>query len=77
MKLTLETQEPYEHMHVLFAAELERKHERSSIILENANDKALFRVEAQDIAALRAAVNTITSIISVHEKTRQAIHGQP
>jgi|WetSurMetagenome_2_1015567.scaffolds.fasta_scaffold1575158_2 tRNA threonylcarbamoyladenosine modification (KEOPS) complex Pcc1 subunit len=76
MKLTLTTDEKFDEVKALFATELERKHERSMVTLENVGGKAIFHVEAKDTAALRAAVNTITSILGMHEKTREAIHGK-
>jgi tRNA threonylcarbamoyladenosine modification (KEOPS) complex Pcc1 subunit len=76
MKLTLTTDEEFADMQALFASELARHHERSSIALENVGGKAVFNVEARDTAALRAAVNTITSILGMHEKTREAAHGR-
>jgi tRNA threonylcarbamoyladenosine modification (KEOPS) complex Pcc1 subunit len=74
MKLTatITTEEPYGKMQRLFASELERKHERSSITLEDEDGNASFRITANDTTALRAAVNTVTSTLGMHEKTLEA-----
>jgi len=61
MELKLETDHQYPHMQALFAAELARKHERSTITLEDRNGKAVFRISARDTAALRQH-ETVTSI---------------
>lgn len=74
MKLTctITTDEPYTKMQQLFATELERTHERSNITLADEHGNAAFTVQANDAVALRAAINSITSVLGVHEKTKEA-----
>jgi tRNA threonylcarbamoyladenosine modification (KEOPS) complex Pcc1 subunit len=74
MKLscTLTTNEPFTHLQKLFATELDRKHERSSITLTEEHGKAVFSINATDTTALRAAINTVTSVLGMYEKTTQA-----
>jgi len=74
MKLTctITTDEPYAKMQQLFASELERIHERSKITLADEHGYAAFRVQANDAVALRAAINSITSVLGMHEKTKEA-----
>jgi tRNA threonylcarbamoyladenosine modification (KEOPS) complex Pcc1 subunit len=74
MKLTLTTDEEFGKMQQLFASELARTHERSSITLTDADGKAVFHITAKDTSALRAAMNTVTSILGMYEKTKEAIH---
>jgi len=71
MEVTLKTDHPYTHMHALFASELKRTHERSTITIED-HGNAVFHITAKDTGALRAAMNSITSILSVYEKTKEA-----
>jgi len=61
-------------MRELFATELSRVHERSKTELVNNGTKAEFRITAQDVAALRAAANTITSVLAMHEKTARLLN---
>lgn len=74
MKLsaTLTTDGPYAHLQKLFAAELERRHERSSITLTEEHGHAVFHISAHDTTALRAAINTVTSALGMYEKTAEA-----
>ncbi|MDD9953770.1 MAG: hypothetical protein OXR66_05535 [Candidatus Woesearchaeota archaeon] len=53
-------------MRELFKDELKRTHERSSITI---NDGGVFIITAKDVRALRAAMNSVTSILSVYEQT--------
>lgn len=78
MKLTatITTEEHHEQIRKLMAAELERKHDRSTITLENHNGKAVFHIAANDTTALRAAINTVTSTLGMYEKTTEATHGR-
>ena len=78
MKLTatITTDEHHEQIQKLMAAELERKHDRSSVTLENHGGKAVFNIAANDTTALRAAVNTVTSALGMYEKTTEATHGR-
>ena len=78
MQLTCElvTEQPYEQMQQLFKTELERKHERSSITLQDRQGKAVFNINAQDTTSLRAAMNTITSILGMYEKSKEALNGR-
>ena len=73
MKLTLQTDEEFSSVHVLFASELKRRHERSTVTLENVGGKAVFIVIAQDVSALRASLNSITSILGVFQKTKEVL----
>ncbi len=73
---TIRTDHAFEHVHVLCKNELARIHERSKTTITNDSGKAVFAIEAKDIAALRAAINTITSILAMYEKTTEAIHGR-
>jgi tRNA threonylcarbamoyladenosine modification (KEOPS) complex Pcc1 subunit len=73
---SITTEQPYDKMRQLFAAELARTHERSTITLNNKDGRAAFDVKAKDTPALRAALNTITSVLAIHEKTTEAIHGR-
>jgi len=66
MKCILYTEQPYEEIWQLFKTELERQHARSSITLTDEDGMAVFTINAEDIAALRAATNSITSILGVH-----------
>lgn len=68
MNLTcrLETGQSTEVMRELFKDELKRTHERSSITI---NDGGVFIITAKDVRALRAAMNSVTSILSVYEQT--------
>lgn len=74
MKLscTLTTDEPFAHLEQLFASELSRQHTRSSITLTQEHGKAAFHISADDTTALRAAMNTVTSVLGMYEKTREA-----
>jgi len=78
MKLTctITTDEQYEKLKQLFATELERTHERSKITLTSEDGNAVFTIQASDTTALRAATNTVTSVLGMHEKTKEAIHGK-
>lgn len=73
---TITTAHPHDEIKALFAMELERKHERSSIALDNASGKATFTITANDTTALRAAINTVTSVLAVYEKTVEATNGK-
>ncbi len=73
---TIQTTFDFTHVHTLCKQELAREHNRSKTTLENKNGHAIFTIEAQDITALRAATNTITSILTMYEKSNEAIHGQ-
>jgi tRNA threonylcarbamoyladenosine modification (KEOPS) complex Pcc1 subunit len=75
MECTLHTGEEYGQLRELFAAELGRAHDRSQITLTEQEGKAVFHVTAKDVTALRAALNTITSMLSIHMKTKEIIHG--
>jgi tRNA threonylcarbamoyladenosine modification (KEOPS) complex Pcc1 subunit len=74
MKLscTLKTDASFLHLQKLFATELSRKHDRSSITLEEEHGKAVFLISATDTTALRAAINTVTSVLGMYEKTTEA-----
>jgi tRNA threonylcarbamoyladenosine modification (KEOPS) complex Pcc1 subunit len=74
MDLTLRTEEPYEELKQLFATELTRSHERSEITLENDRGNAVFTITAKDVTALRAATNTVTSVLGIWEKTKTVTH---
>jgi tRNA threonylcarbamoyladenosine modification (KEOPS) complex Pcc1 subunit len=76
MNLTLTTDHPYGHLQQLFASELARKHERSAVTIEDHQGKAAFHIIADDTAALRAALNALTSILGMYEKTKEAIHDE-
>jgi tRNA threonylcarbamoyladenosine modification (KEOPS) complex Pcc1 subunit len=75
MKLTLETKESYSDIEQLFAAELARTHARSKITVANVGGKAVFTIAADDTTALRAAFNSVSSVLGMYEKTKEAIHG--
>ncbi|MBR9700514.1 hypothetical protein GOV11_01470 [Candidatus Woesearchaeota archaeon] len=59
-------------MRSLFSTELERSYARSDISITQERRNAAFKITAQDITALRAAVNSVTSILSTYEKTLEA-----
>ena len=71
---SIRTEHPYEEIRQLFATELARKHERSTIELAQEHSKAVFNITASDVTALRAATNTVTSVLSVYEKTKEVLH---
>ena len=71
MEVTLKSDHPYAHMHALFASELKRTHERSTVTIEDQGN-AVFHITAKDTAALRAAMNSITSVMGMYEKTKEA-----
>lgn len=73
---TIKTSYDFEHVQALCKHELARTHERSKTLLENSNNCAVFTIEAKDVTALRAATNTITSILGMYEKTQEAINGK-
>ena len=77
MKLscTITTDAPHEHVEKLFATELAREHTRSKIVLSREGNTTTFNITADDVSSLRAAVNSITSILIMYEKTAQALHG--
>lgn len=70
MRVQLYTDEPYLEMKRLFKSELERQHERSEVTLEEKDGKTTFTITAQDISALRAAFNSITSILRIWEDSK-------
>jgi len=73
LSCTLITEQPHTVLQRLFAKELERKHDRSTISLENSNEFGVFVITAQDVGALRAALNSVTSILATQEKTQQIV----
>lgn len=73
---TITTAHPHDEIQQLFATELARTHERSSITLANERGKAAFTITASDTTALRAAINTVTSVLSVYEKTVEVTNGK-
>lgn len=62
------------HLEKLFSFEekqFQNKRAKYSTKLEN--DKLMFLIEAQDSTALRSVLNTITKLLSIHEKTNQVL----
>ena len=68
IRCTIETGEPTARLRDIFATELERTHARSSVALEDDAGDAILRIEANDLTALRAAVNGVMSVLSVYAK---------
>jgi tRNA threonylcarbamoyladenosine modification (KEOPS) complex Pcc1 subunit len=73
---SIKTDHNFEHVQALCKHELARTHERSKTTITNVGGCAVFAIEANDVTALRAAINTITSILAMYEKTTEAIHGR-
>lgn len=69
----LRTDFPFQDISKLFQAELERTHKRSDVRLNESEGTAFFMITANDVPALRAALNGVTSILSVYEKTARVI----
>lgn len=63
------TEEPFPELEKLFRPELERQHARSTVAIAEEDGKAVFDVTAEDVTALRAAVNGITSVLRAWEAT--------
>lgn len=60
-----------EEMSKLFATDIARKHKRSETTIKEADGHATFVITASDVTALRAAVNSVTSTLSMYEKTQK------
>lgn len=69
MKCYLTTGFAYADIERLFRTELAREHKRTSVALAEEKGMAIFTVSAQDVSSLRAALNSITSILAVYEAT--------
>lgn len=72
---TIQSQCQYDEAKILFAEDLAREHDRSKTEMTNEGGVAVFRITADDTTALRAAINTVTSVLSVHEKTGKVLDG--
>ncbi len=70
MNCRLKTDFPHSEIKKLFATELERQHARSEVKLTKSEGKAVFEIVTKDVTAMRASLNSITSILSVYDKTR-------
>jgi len=64
----IETGEPTARLQDVFATELSRSHPRSTVALETAKGKGVFRIVADDITALRASMNSVMSVLSTYAK---------
>lgn len=51
----------------------EFQNERASYTTKHENDELTFIIKAKDSTALRSVLNTITKLLSVHEKTKDAL----
>lgn len=66
---TLSTEFDFSTIEKLFRTELARSHPRSTLELQDREGFATFTITAQDISALRAALNSVTSTLHTYEKT--------
>ncbi len=68
VRCVIETGESTARLKEAFAAELSRTHPRSTVHLDTAKGKGVFRIVADDITALRASVNGVMSALSTYAK---------
>lgn len=72
----IRTRYPAEDIHKLFAPEAKREHKRSTVTIKENGGNAEFHIDAQDITALRASINGVTTLLGTYEKTLRAVHGK-
>jgi tRNA threonylcarbamoyladenosine modification (KEOPS) complex Pcc1 subunit len=69
MRATITVDKDVENVYSAILPEL-REHPRSSIKVEKGSELT-FRIEAEDVASLRASLNTITQMLAVYFKVRE------
>jgi len=74
LKATITVKEDSEELNKLFEFEdKEFQNERASYETKLTEEGLKFIAEAKDATALRSVLNTITKLLSVHEKTKNAL----
>jgi len=68
LRCLIETGEPTARLRDVFATELAREHQRSRVTLSSAGGKGAFRIEADDVTSLRAAINGVMGVLVTHMK---------
>ena len=74
MKCRIDTGMPLRDIASLLQTELARQHPRSDVRLEGAKGNAVITITADDASAMRAALNGVTSVLSIYEKTDGITH---
>ena len=64
---------PHDLEKLFHAEEKNFQNNRAQYTLSLTPKEAVFHIEAQDATALRAALNSIAKVLSVHEKTRNVL----
>lgn len=68
LSCTLELGAPFAEIEPLLRTEIARAHERSTLGIED-SDGTKITITANDVSALRAAINGVASILKVYEAT--------
>ena len=68
VRCVIETGEPIARLRDVFSTELARQHPRSSVSLESAKGRGVFRIDADDITSLRASINGVMGVLSTYAK---------
>ncbi len=63
------TQHPFTALERLLRTELARSHPRSRVTIADESGNAVLLIAADDAAALRAALNGVTSVLGMYERT--------
>lgn len=65
------------HLEKIFSMEEHSfQNERASYSYENKGTSLVFNISAKDSTALRSVLNTITKIITVHEKAKKVVKNE-